>query len=206
MELALIIIAGVGALLFILGYLAYVLGGFKHHFVTGIIAVLPVLNIVTLPSLLHKSRGKLVVSIIGLVMFVASWFLGANKSLPNLISGKKGLSSEEVILSSNSNEDNSTSQGLADSQSKVIDKFDSKNMVVLPSKALYNMSFETIPTNKINSLQGRIVQVTLSNNEVLEGRLQSVNAGSFFIEGNIENELPIGNIKELKLMVKKAKP
>jgi len=86
MELALTIIAGLGALLFLVSYLSYVASGFKHHFVTGIISALPVLNIVTLPSLWDKSRGKFVIGFIGLVIAAAAWLLGADKGFQNILS------------------------------------------------------------------------------------------------------------------------
>jgi len=206
MELVLLIVAGIGALLFIIAYLAFVLGGFKHHFITGIISALPVLNIVTLPSLMHKSKGKLILSTLGLIIFLAAWFLGANNSIPKLIAGKRDFTEEKVILSSSPESSLSEGNNIKQNKTKSSKELDGKNMVSLPGKALYNMAFVAIPAEKISSLQGRIIQVTLSNNVKLEGRLQSVNAGSFYIEGEVENEMPISKIKELKLMVKKAKP
>ena len=100
MELALTIIAGLGALLFIVSYLSYVASGFRHHFVTGIISALPVLNVVTLPSLWDKSRGKFVIGFIGLVIAAVAWFMGANKGFQNLLSKQPVNSAESVVLSS----------------------------------------------------------------------------------------------------------
>jgi len=62
MELAFTIIAGLGALLILFSYLGFVFAGFRHHFVTGIISALPVLNIVTVPALWPKARKKIIIS------------------------------------------------------------------------------------------------------------------------------------------------
>ena len=214
MELALTIIAGLGALLFLVSYLGYVASGFKHHFVTGIIATLPVLNIVTLPSLWDKSRGKFVIGFIGLVIAAAAWLMGADKGFQNLLSKQTVNSSESVVLSSESTSPQNPSQSGAisstQSNTSVTAKsvrsntYNEENMLGLPSKALYTMSFELVPINKINTLQGKIVQITDINNENIEGRIKTVTQSSIILDGLFENELPITSIKELRMMVKKA--
>ena len=210
MELALTIIAGLGALLFVISFLLYVLSGFKHHFVTGIISALPVLNIVTLPSLWDKSRGKFITGAVGLLIAIGAWFMGANVGIQNLIKIK---SSKSVVLSTNptskkpvqinttsiSKPKSTTAPSLIQSSA-----FDESNMLGLPIKALYTMSFDIVPIDKISTLQGRIVQVTNNDNELIEGRIKSITNSSVFIEGLSENELPLATIKQLKLMVKKA--
>ena len=97
-ELVLTIIAGVGVLLFLVSYLAYIVTGFKHHFVTGIISALPVLNVVTLPSLWDKGRGKFLTGFIGLVLAGGAWVLGANKTVSNYLTNKNFTSSKTEIL------------------------------------------------------------------------------------------------------------
>ena len=77
-------------------------------------------------------------------------------------------------------------------------------MIGLPTKALYTMSFEIVPINKINTLQGRIVQITDINNEKIEGRIKTVTQSSVILDGLFENELPVASIKELRMMVKKS--
>jgi len=214
MELALTIIAGLGALLFLVSYLSYVALGFKHHFVTGIISALPVLNIVTLPSLWDKSRGKFVIGFIGLVIAAAAWLLGADKGFQNMLSKQPVNSAESVVLSSESitPQEPSQSGAVSSTQSNTSvssnttrsSTYNEENMLGLPSKALYTMSFELVPTNKINTLQGRIVQITDINNENIEGRIKTVTQSSVILDGLFENELPIASIKELRMMVKKA--
>ena len=211
MQLALLILAGLGALLFIISYLGYVASGFKHHFVTGIISTLPVLNIITFPSLWYKSSRKFIVGFIGLVIFIAAWFLGADKGIQNLISDQGSSVTEEVVVNSaaSNSQQNSTGSDTpavvsAPIKSSRALSYNEGEMLDLPIKALYKMGFDVVPVNQINTLQGRIVQITKTDNVQIEGRIKSISPGSVILEGLFENELPLASIKQLKLMVRKA--
>ena len=207
-ELVLTIIAGVGVLLFLVSYLAYIVTGFKHHFVTGIISALPVLNVVTLPSLWDKGRGKFLTGFIGLVLAGGAWVLGANKTVSNYLTNKNYTSPKTVILNTGTTQgvrtnSQTSSSNLATSvvRSNPIDESD---MLGLPSKALYTMQFDPVPVNQIGTLQGRIVRITNLQNEETEGRIKAVTASSVVVEGKYENEIPIATIKQVLLMVKKS--
>lgn len=211
MQLALLIIAGLGALLFIVSFLAYVVSGFRHHFVTGLISLLPVLNVITLPSLWYKSSRKFIVGFIGLIIFIAAWFLGADKGIQGLVSSQSSTI-YELTQSETKNtvdQNNLSNSNRASSLSTVIKSNRSSNlneedMLDLPTKALYRMAFDIVPVDQIANLQGRIVQITKTDSTQIEGRIKSVSPGSVVLEGLFENELPIASIKQLKLMVKKS--
>lgn len=206
MQLALTILAGFGALLFIFSFLAYVVSGFKHHFVTGLIAALPVLNIVTLPSLWDKNSGKFFAGFIGLIITAGAWFMGADEGVQNLVSRQGFSNNREIVVATASNNSPQTS-GTATSRSpKKINNtvFNESKMTDLPNKALYKMGFDVVPVSKIGALQGRIVQIIKTNNEQVEGRIKRISASSVVLDGLFENELPIASIKQLKLMVKKS--
>lgn len=209
MQIALIILFGLGVLLFLLCFLGYALSAFRHHFVTGLISLLPVLNIITLPSLWDKNSNKFFIGLIGLILLSVSWFFGADKYVKDLISGNSDLLTQDAdntrnkpVNSLNTTAENETTQ----INNKSTRKFSliESNMVELPQKALYKMQFEVIPVDQIPVLQGRIVQITTSNNEFTEGRIKSIAPGSIVLEGIFENEIPIASIKQLKLMVKKS--
>ncbi|MCF6189249.1 MAG: hypothetical protein L3J51_02085 [Cocleimonas sp.] len=194
MELGLTILAGLGAILFLMGYLGFVIAGFKHHFVTGLISIFPVLNIVTVPALWRNTSRKVISAAIGLIIVVASWFLGANTGIQNLIAmvkGDKPTASQPTIQNSNTPLDASSSLQSAKDESK---------MQALPKKALYRMAFEAISLDKIQTLKDRVVQVTTSNGDKIEGRVSNLTASSITVLGN---ELAIANIKKVSLMVKK---
>ena len=207
MQLALTILAGLGALIFVICFLGYVISGFRHHFVTGLISMLPVLNIVTLPSLWDKSSKKFLTGLIGLIIASGAWFMGGDKGVQNFIS-RGNTTTEEVVISTNPQITSNGTKSTTISPTKTIAKnlvtYDEEDMFALPSKALYVMGFDIVPINQISNLKGRIVQITKNNNELVEGRVKSIAPGSVIVEGLLENELPIASIKQLKLMVKKA--
>lgn len=221
MELALTIIAGIGVLLFLIGYLGFVVAGFKHHFVTGIISALPVLNIVTIPALWHKVSKKFLLSILGIALVGGSWFMGADKGINKTIAKLKG---EKVQLIGNTTNSNQTSLNInrATSSTTIASApssqtfsnpytekqryIDESNVIPLPSKALYSVRFEAIPLNNISALKGRTIQIVTKDNQLYEGQVTALSTSSIVVQprGSVANELPIANIKQLRLMVKKA--
>jgi len=205
MQLALTILAGLGALVFLICFLGYVIAGFKHHFVTGLISMLPVLNIVTLPSLWDRNSRKFIIGFIALVITLGAWLLGADRGITNLLPNNNSTN-EEVVISNTtiSKTDKKNTKTVKKQNPKKTTSYNHGDLQELPSKALYKMGFEVVPINQISTLKGRIVQITKNNNDIIEGRVINIAAGSILIGGFFENELPIASIKELKLMVKKA--
>lgn len=234
MELALIIIAGFGILLFLIGYLAFILAGFRQNFVTGIISALPVLNIVTVPALWHKASKKLMISVLGVIMVATSWFLGADTKIKSLLfhSNNTGIQASMGGTRYQGGMQNATpSSNVAQAPQQVVGStvirpliddaetaanpfaniqrmIDESEMLELPLKALYKLSFENIPVNKVTTLKGRVIQLIAKDNQVIEGRISNVTNNSIFLQSgraiSVENEFPIANIKQLRLMVKKS--
>ncbi len=205
MELIFTILAGLGALLFLVGYLGFVFAGFKHHFVTGLISALPVLNIVTIPALWRNASRKVIISAIGLIIIGASWFLGANTGVTKYISSlkKDNQTVQTSITTPLVTTDNiPTSHTQNSLTSNIQQHTDDSKFQALPKTALYRMSFELIPVDKIQGLKNRIVKIITTRNTQLEGQVESVNISSIVIDGS---ELPIANIKQISLMVKKVR-
>ena len=214
MELVFTIVASLGALLILIGYLGFVFAGFRHHFVTGIISALPVLNIVTVPALWRKAGPKVITSIIGLVIVIASWFLGANTGIQKYVGMLKGdkQTTQTVITTVANPAPSATTISAAPSISTQIAPvatplssnnftLDESKMQQLPKKALYRMTFDVVPLDKVQSLKGRVVKIITTKGDQFEGRINNVTASSIIIQNN---ELPITNIKQISLMVKKA--
>ncbi|MCK5813483.1 MAG: hypothetical protein KAH03_04460 [Cocleimonas sp.] len=225
MEIALTLAAVLGGLLFIFSYLKFALTGFRYHPVTGFLALIPVVNLITLPTLLDSKLIRIILfGIFGLVLSVGAWFLGADKSLQRHIATLRG---QPVLVSTadqkNSNEDNNLSstnasaQGRTDGQDK-----DSKGVASstdsviqahpvylenLPKQALYSMAFVDAPVEQINTLKGRVVRIVTSKNTVVEGRVQNTTTASVFISRqggeNIAYEMLVSNIKQLQVLVKR---
>lgn len=230
MELGLTIAAIIGILLFVIAYLRFVISGFKHHPVTGIIALFPVLNILVVPSLWYKNGRFLIVGFVGLLLAAGAWTMGAEKGFykyvdlllgkgqTTLVSDAQVIPATPVVTSSPLSIPNaklttqSTSSAVASSQviatmppiqRSVIDE---RNLESLPKKALYKMVFDTVPVNEIGNLKGRVVKVLDKNLSLYEGRIVNVNPSSVNLQltrGSAIIELPIANIKKLRLMVKK---
>ena len=223
MEIALIVFIAIGILLFLIGYFSFVREGFKHHFITGLISSLPVLNIITVPVLWYKSGRKIILSIIGLLLIGGSWMLGADKSIHHLLQRINGNPPQETVLIQPNKQKNLAPLALPNSSDQhVIEPpnitpkpslpdnnnqgfFDNKETQSLPPKALYRMGFEAIPVNQINTLQNRVIRLTTQDNRVYEGRVKQVTASSLSIQkGRLaENEFPIATIKSVEIMVKK---
>lgn len=72
---------GLGILLFVIGWLMVVVTGFQRHPLTGLIALLPGINILTLPSLWHKVSGWVISGFVGVLLAAGAWFGGANEQL-----------------------------------------------------------------------------------------------------------------------------
>ena len=225
MEIMLTIVAIIGGLLFIFSYLKFVLSGFRYHPITGLLAFIPVVNLITLPTLMDdKLVRTILLGVLGLILAVGAWFLGADKSLQKHISTLRG---EPTIISSNK-------QGLMENKQKAIsppdttttEKIATTEEVIpasgvtqqipqtvyfetLPKHALYSMEFIETSVQQIKTLKGRVVRITSTNDTIIEGQIQSVEKGSVFIsksgEGNVAYEMLIGNIKQLLVMVKRKK-
>jgi len=236
MELALTILAGIGILLFLIGYLGFLLAGFRQNFVTGIISALPVLNIVTVPALWHKASKKIMISVLGIVIAISSWFLGADTNIKRILFVSNDTNIQTGVSNNKVQAGAIQGSGLPATSSTIsqvpkqvvgttvirplIDKvsaspfanvqrvIDESDMLELPEKALYKLSFENVPVNKVNILKNRVIQLITKKNKIIEGRISKVTDTSIFIQSGgailVENEFPIANIKQLRLMVKKA--
>jgi hypothetical protein len=71
----------VGVILVLAGWLAVVIKGFQRHAVTGVVALIPVLNVVTLPSLWHRVSAWVIIGFVGLLIAVGAWLGGAQTQL-----------------------------------------------------------------------------------------------------------------------------
>ncbi len=201
MELAVLTITAIGIFLFSISYIKFAYEGFRHHFVTGLLALIPVINLIALPTLWDRTRSMLVVGLVGLIAAIVAWFAGADKAFEAVrtdrntpiaatqtIPGNAGIST--IITNEKQNGSAETFLSL------------------LPGKALYRLDFESASPNQIRSFAGRIVRITSNDHTVTDGRIQNFTQSSVFIEqpgdGNIAYELMLSNIKSIDVMVKRA--
>ncbi|MCK5917973.1 MAG: hypothetical protein KAG34_06090 [Cocleimonas sp.] len=231
MENALSIIVVLGGLLFIYSFIKYALTGFRYHPITGLLALIPVVNIITLPTLMDGKIIRLILfGLLGLLFAIAAWFLGAEKSIYQHVSALRGQSvpvsstriatgSEQNIMGSGANvltpsaqstdlikNNGSTETIVTGSNMQIVPK--SVHLVNLPKKALYNMLFIDAPVKQLSTLQGRTVRIVTNEDSVVEGRLQKTSSSSVFIsktgDGNTAYEMLISNIKKIQVLIKRS--
>lgn len=79
MEYVLLGVLLLGIVLFLLGWLVMVVICFQRHPVTGLVAMLPGINILALPATWHRVSGWVITGFIGVLLAGAAWFAGANQ-------------------------------------------------------------------------------------------------------------------------------
>jgi hypothetical protein len=231
MENALTIIVVFGGLLFIYSFIRYALAGFRYHPVTGLLALVPVVNIIALPTLMDSKIIRIIIiGIIALLLAVVAWFLGADKSLYQHISKLQG----QPVAVSNVNQHIDNKQktiisatdvtalsaqatgAIKNSAAEEVVVASSADMQIaprpvyivdLPKQALYNMQFIDAPVQQLSTLKGRTVRIVTRKDAILEGRLEKITSSSAFIlrtgDSNIAYEMLISNIKQIKVLVKR---
>jgi hypothetical protein len=210
MEIAVLIAAIIGITLFIISYLKFAFEGFRFHFITGLLALIPVLNLIALPTLWDRTNKWLIFGLIGLVVAAGAWFAGAGNTFKSYWSGRPNtaaISSPSIAVNGAPMAISNGTNNAVNTQT-VVTKQQATVLSQLPSKAMYRLDFESAPADKIQAFVGRIVRITDVDHNVTDGRITSVTPSSAFIEqsgdGQIAYEMMLSNIKSIKVMVKKA--
>ena len=201
MELAVLTITSIGVFLFSISYIKFAYEGFKHHFVTGLLALIPVVNIIALPTLWDRTRSILMVGLVGIIAAIIAWFAGADKAFEAV------RAERNTPITTTQNISNSGRvPTIIDSDTRIGSK--ETFLTTLPGKALYRLDFESASPSQIRSFAGRVVRITSTDYVVTDGRIRNFTPSSVFIEqpgdGNIAYEMMLSNIKSVDVMVKRA--
>ncbi|PWQ99053.1 hypothetical protein [Leucothrix pacifica] len=208
MELAVLIAAAVGILLFAISYLKFAYEGFRYHLITGVLALIPVINLVALPTLWDRTNRMLMVGLVGLVIAIGAWFLGAGKTFHAYWGNRQAQQVAAPVVTNTGTPIATAPVAGSSAVPAVTTSVADRKVSLLPSKALYRLDFESASADQIKTFTGRIVKITSADHTVTDGRIQSVTPSSVFIEqsgdGQIAYEMMLSNIKSIEVMVKRA--
>ena len=151
----------IGLLLFVLSWLRVIFAGFGHHFITGIVSAIPVINLVVLPSLWHRVYGWVLAGIVGLLVAVGCWYSGADKHVyryaydagMNVPIPKGSMQTEGLDLNRNSSQ-------AADNTDPDTPAAPLPSGKELPKSALYRMTYQETDAANLSQYIGRYARLT----------------------------------------------
>lgn len=224
MEYLLIIAFAVGLLLFLLSWLRVIIAGFGHHFLTGIVAILPLANVLVLPSVWHQVYAWVMAGFIGFLLAVATWFAGAGNQvyqyaqqagiqLPTkavsepVATGDLPAHQETVAVKlPNANPQTTTANNKADNDpSKPADPLPTGKE--LPKTALFSMSYQAVEPKQLLDYQGQYVRLTQKDRRQYEGKLLGTDTDALRIErrvngGLVEHKVSFADIISSEVMTR----
>lgn len=225
MEYLFIIAFAMGLLLFLVSWLRVIIAGFVHHFLTGVVAIIPVVNVLVLPSVWHQVYGWVMAGFIGLLLAIATWFAGADKQvyqyaqqagihLPTqpmsepVASGVLPTRQEtaEVTPPPTANPTNTATRSVAnDDPNQPASPLPTGKE--LPKTALFTMAYKTVEPKELASYQGQYVRLTQKDRRQYEGKLLGTEADSLRIErrvngGLVEHKVSFAEIISSEVMTR----
>lgn len=224
MEYLLIIAFAIGLLLFVLSWLRVIIAGFVHHFLTGIVAIIPVVNVLVLPSVWHQVYGWVMAGFIGLLLAVATWFAGADKQVYQYAQ-QAGIQlpskpvSEPVATGTLPPHQDTVAVKLpnANTQTAATDtkaNTDPNKPAAplptgkeLPKTALFSMSYKSVEPKQLTDYQGQYIRLTQKDRRQYEGKLLGTEADSLRIErrvngGLVEHKVSFADIISSEVMTR----
>lgn len=70
-----------GVVLLVIAWLIVIIAGFRNHVITGLVALVPVLNWLIMPSIWHRAGKWALVGLFGFLLAVGAWLLGGVEQL-----------------------------------------------------------------------------------------------------------------------------
>lgn len=81
MEYVLPAILVLGVILLVIAWLMVIIAGFRNHPVTGLVALVPGLNWLIMPSIWHRAGAWAITGLVGFVIAAGAWFFGGADQL-----------------------------------------------------------------------------------------------------------------------------
>jgi len=208
-EYILLTIFAIGLLLFLLSWLRVIFAGFRHHVVTGLVSIIPVLNLLILPTIWHKVSVWVLAGIVGLLAASGSWYLGADKSV-HRVASDSGFALPMPGAASQQGE------GTADQKVPAAPEPQTQSLsppprtttgTELPRSALYSMRFQSIEADALDGHDGNYIRIFRNDHKRLEGTLLRHGTHSLTIQyrinGNLtEQDISIKDVERLEVMAR----
>lgn len=197
----------IGVLLFVASWLRVIFAGFGHHFVTGIVSAIPVINLLILPGIWHKVYGWVFTGIIGLLVAIGSWYAGAEEHVYRY-AHESGISLPgdppvaEGALDSNTREQPSAQSIVTDDDTPAAPLAPGQ---VLPKKALYKMTYQKVAINSLGNYIGHYARITRTDRKTFEGKVLGPADSGIMVErrvsgGVIEQRIGFDEITNAEVM------
>lgn len=218
MDYVLISAFAIGLLLFVLSWLRIIFASFGHHFLTGLVSLLPVVNMLILPTVWHKVYGWFLAGLLGLLVAVIAWFAGADKRV-HAYTHQAGITipklSSEVVATGDmpiTTEDNAPNASNGSSNLLINSNNSTPAMPLgdgkeLPKTALYRMAYQKVNINQLSNHIGQYIRITQINRRTLEGKLLSISNDHLVLErrvngGLMEQQILKNEIETTEVMTK----
>lgn len=228
MEYVLLGVLLLGAVLFLLGWLVMAGLCFQRHPVTGLVALIPGVNLLTLPAMWHRVGGWVITSFIGVLLAAVAWFAGANQhvyrhaqamgmnvSVPVSAAPQEAkipaeaapvMHTIEIPPSARTEQPAVAAAAPVPAPAPAPKPADAlAGAKSLPSNALYHIAFKPIDLGKLSSNVGQYVRITQKDGRKREGKLITASANEMGLEerlngGTVTRNLKVVDIREAAVM------
>ncbi|QQZ29738.1 hypothetical protein HMY34_13690 [Thiothrix subterranea] len=227
MEYVLLGVLLLGAVLFLLGWLVMAVLCFQRHPVTGLLALIPVVNLLALPAMWHRVGGWVITSFIGVLLAAVAWFAGANQhvyrhahALGMNVSAPVSAESPAVEIPAAAPVTHTidippsvrTEQPAVAAAAPVAAPAPAPKPAdvlagakSLPANALYHVVFKPIELGKLSDNIGQYVRITQKDGRKREGKLITTSASEMGLEerlegGTVTRTLKTADIREVAVM------
>ena len=200
MDLALSTIALTGVVIFLIAWLLITISAFRHHFITGLISLIPGINLLILPTIWGKSGKVIVTSMLAFVVAAGAWFAGEKNYKLSLDHLPFAHSSESI------QEDHPIAvtppSVIAASANKhdYIPPFLSPKRTKLPNKALYYLLFKEVDRQNWDHLKDSLIRITFEDETRLEGRVANILPDRLIIKYHKNKETQVFETKTSRIV------
>ncbi len=229
MEYVLLGVLLLGVALFLLGWLVMAGLCFQRHPITGLVALIPGVNVLTLPAMWHRVGGWVITSFIGVLLAAVAWLAGANQhvyrhaqamgmnvsasvntaALTVEIPTKAAPGTHTIDILPNARAEQPALAAAAPTTPAPAPEPKPQDVLAgaksLPSSALYHVVFKPLELGKLSSNVGQYVRITQKDGRKREGKLVTASANDIGLEermegGTVTRTLKMADLREAAIM------